>query len=389
MPGGAVVPTAGITWITVAPTHRRRGVLTAIMRRQLDEVHEQGREPVAALWAAEASIYGRFGYAPASFRGGWTGRTERLRLRRDVDTGTGRVRLVDVDEFRAAAVGLHDAAPPRACPATWPATTGGGTACCATSKDDRHGYTERRHVLHEEADGTVTGYAVLPDQVLVDRHERTRRHAAGRRGPRDARRPATPRCGSTCCRTTSCARSTSRWRRPTTRCATWSPTPAPCTPARSTRCGCGWSTSTGRCRPAATRRRSTWCSRSATSSAPGTPAAGGCPGHPAGAYCGPHRPRSRHRARHRGAVVGLPGRRLARLAAGGGAGVRGQPGRGHAGVDGVRLAGRPVVPRRVLTPHRPTVGRMAPRRSWTLAVDRSDLARTRADQVTGAGPGCR
>src|SRR3954462_4110406 len=108
VPGGAVVPTAGITWITVSPTHRRRGVLTAIMRRQLTEVQEQGREPVAALWAAESSIYGRFGYAPATWRGGWTGNTERLRLRDDVDTGSGTVRLVDVDEFRPAAVGVHD-----------------------------------------------------------------------------------------------------------------------------------------------------------------------------------------------------------------------------------------------------------------------------------------
>src|SRR3954447_18945729 len=62
VPGGGVVPTAGITWVTVSPTHRRQGVLTAIMRRQLEEVHAAGREPVAALWAAESSIYGRFGY---------------------------------------------------------------------------------------------------------------------------------------------------------------------------------------------------------------------------------------------------------------------------------------------------------------------------------------
>src|SRR4051794_12794993 len=56
VPGGAAVPTAGITWVTVSPTHRRRGVLTAIMRRQLDDVHQAEREPVAALWAAESSI---------------------------------------------------------------------------------------------------------------------------------------------------------------------------------------------------------------------------------------------------------------------------------------------------------------------------------------------
>src|SRR3954468_5868591 len=108
LPGGATVPTAGITWITVSPTHRRRGVLTAIMRRQLDEVHAAGREPVAALWAAEAPIYGRFGYATAAQRGGWTGAAPRLRLRPDVDCGTGRVRLVAVDEFRPAAEQLSE-----------------------------------------------------------------------------------------------------------------------------------------------------------------------------------------------------------------------------------------------------------------------------------------
>src|SRR5688500_3149198 len=105
---GAVVPCAGITWITVAPTHRRRGVLTAIMRRQLDDIRAAEREPVAALWAAEASIYGRFGYAPATRRGGWTGRTQELRFRPGVDVGTGSVRPAQPDEFRAAAVPLHE-----------------------------------------------------------------------------------------------------------------------------------------------------------------------------------------------------------------------------------------------------------------------------------------
>lgn len=80
---GAVVPCAGVTWVTVSPTHRRQGVLTAIMRRQLDELHEQGREPVAALWAAEAPIYGRYGHAPAAQRGGLSAATGRLTLRPD------------------------------------------------------------------------------------------------------------------------------------------------------------------------------------------------------------------------------------------------------------------------------------------------------------------
>jgi predicted acetyltransferase len=155
---GAVVPAAGITWVTVAPTHRRRGVLTAIMRRQLTEIQAAGREPIAALWAAEASIYGRFGYAPASWRGGWTGRTERLRLRDDVDTGTGTVRLVEVDEFRRGAVGVHDVVR-RFVPGNLARDDRWWDRMLRDDPDQRRGHTARQHVLHVEADGAVTGYA--------------------------------------------------------------------------------------------------------------------------------------------------------------------------------------------------------------------------------------
>ena len=65
---GALVPTAGITVVGTAPTHRRRGVLRAMMRAQLDDIHERG-EPVGLLWASEDTIYGRFGYGMASFAG--------------------------------------------------------------------------------------------------------------------------------------------------------------------------------------------------------------------------------------------------------------------------------------------------------------------------------
>jgi predicted acetyltransferase len=63
---GATVPMAGVTGVGVTPTHRRRGILTALMRRQLDDLHEGG-EAVAGLWASEGSIYWRFGYGPAAY----------------------------------------------------------------------------------------------------------------------------------------------------------------------------------------------------------------------------------------------------------------------------------------------------------------------------------
>jgi predicted acetyltransferase len=65
VPGGALLPTAGVTMVSVATTHRRRGLLTAMMRAQLDEVRERG-EPLAALTASETPIYGRFGYGLAT-----------------------------------------------------------------------------------------------------------------------------------------------------------------------------------------------------------------------------------------------------------------------------------------------------------------------------------
>src|SRR5918992_996684 len=67
VPGGRV-RAAGITVVGVYPTHRRRGVLRAMMRAQLDDIHERA-EPIAALWASEETIYGRFGYGMAAYAG--------------------------------------------------------------------------------------------------------------------------------------------------------------------------------------------------------------------------------------------------------------------------------------------------------------------------------
>ncbi|KGH45263.1 GCN5 family acetyltransferase [Modestobacter caceresii] len=155
---GAVVPTAGVTWVTVSPTHRRRGVLTAVMRRQLREVHAAGREPVAALWAAEWPIYGRFGYAPVASRGGWNGLTERLHLRPDVDCGTGTVRLVEVEEFRPAAAALHQQVR-RFVPGNMARDDRWWERRLHDSAELAAGGPPRQLALHAEADGTVTGFA--------------------------------------------------------------------------------------------------------------------------------------------------------------------------------------------------------------------------------------
>jgi predicted acetyltransferase len=64
VPGGATVRVAGVTGVAVLPTHRRRGILRALMARQLDAVAARG-EPIAILNASESSIYERFGYGIA------------------------------------------------------------------------------------------------------------------------------------------------------------------------------------------------------------------------------------------------------------------------------------------------------------------------------------
>ncbi|MBC7375202.1 MAG: GNAT family N-acetyltransferase [Frankiales bacterium] len=63
---GAVIAAAGVTWVGVLPTHRRQGLLTSLVTRQLHDLHAADTA-VAALWASEGAIYQRFGYGPASW----------------------------------------------------------------------------------------------------------------------------------------------------------------------------------------------------------------------------------------------------------------------------------------------------------------------------------
>ncbi len=67
VPGG-MLACGGVTVVGVYPTHRRRGVLRAMMDAQLRDLHER-EEPIAALWASEETIYGRFGYGLAAWAG--------------------------------------------------------------------------------------------------------------------------------------------------------------------------------------------------------------------------------------------------------------------------------------------------------------------------------
>jgi len=105
VPGGTL-PCGGVTVVGVLPTHRRRGVLTAMMRTQLEDIARRG-EPIATLWASEETIYGRFGYGIAS----WSGEVELPRtygsLRKPADSSA-RTRLVSLEAAKQLVPPIYD-----------------------------------------------------------------------------------------------------------------------------------------------------------------------------------------------------------------------------------------------------------------------------------------
>ena len=65
VPGGGMLPVAGLTWVGVHPDFRRKGVLTAMLRHHVQQTHDEG-VPMTALHASEPAIYGRHGYGQAA-----------------------------------------------------------------------------------------------------------------------------------------------------------------------------------------------------------------------------------------------------------------------------------------------------------------------------------
>src|SRR5215207_10255695 len=104
VPGGTVACGA-VTAVTVLPTHRRRGLLTAMMRRQLENIRDAG-EPIAALWASEGLIYERFGFGTAAQVAELAARRPAARLRTAPAAGP-RLRLGLAGEHVDAMRAIH------------------------------------------------------------------------------------------------------------------------------------------------------------------------------------------------------------------------------------------------------------------------------------------
>jgi len=157
VPGGDL-PTGVVTWISVLRGYRRRGLLNGMMRHLLDDVRDRG-EPLAALWASEAPIYGRYGFGSGAE--GVDIRLDRLagRFRSDAPSG-GTLRPVDLDSARAlfppvysAAREQHLAMPARTAPGWW------DFQVLADPPNDRRGFGPKEFAVHESG-GVVDGYVV-------------------------------------------------------------------------------------------------------------------------------------------------------------------------------------------------------------------------------------
>lgn len=97
VPGG-VLPMAGVLIIGVKATHRRRGIMSRVIRHQLHAMHDQGLAPMAGLTSSESVIYGRFGYGQATYQAMFTVPRHRAALRVVGGTDEVRVRLVPTQD---------------------------------------------------------------------------------------------------------------------------------------------------------------------------------------------------------------------------------------------------------------------------------------------------
>ncbi|WP_340384860.1 GNAT family N-acetyltransferase [Streptomyces sp. SS7] len=172
LPGAVPVPVGGVSMVGVLPSHRRRGVLTAMMRYQLAELRARG-DFLSVLLASEASIYGRFGYGPATYthqltvprqRGAFT----RPRAGGEAGPDTGTIEVLRRAECGAVLEEVYDRyrrAQPGALsrPHRW-WDLGAGQPPVSRAP--------RYIALHRDADGIADGYAAYAigesDTLTVD-----------------------------------------------------------------------------------------------------------------------------------------------------------------------------------------------------------------------------
>jgi predicted acetyltransferase len=162
VPGG-IAAAAGVSFVSVLPSYRRRGILSAMMRHQLTDIVSRG-EAVAALYASESGLYGRYGYGCAS---------EQLRLtirrgegvlspaaggRVDADRDAVRLRAAQPTELRTELAKVYDSAVPHR-PGMMARDERWWQSMLADPEFSRRGMTSLKGLLAEDDSGP-RGYAL-------------------------------------------------------------------------------------------------------------------------------------------------------------------------------------------------------------------------------------
>ncbi len=170
VPGGSSVPTWAISGVSVAPTHRRRGIARALLESELRTAVALDL-PVAMLTVSEATIYGRFGFAPAAMARDLT--IDARRARWTGPEAPGRVHFVTAEQLRVSGHSIVERER---------AMTAGQVHYAATSVlwDRQLGLMvgddnakNLRFVRYDDVDGTPHGFAiyqVVPDETDFTHH---------------------------------------------------------------------------------------------------------------------------------------------------------------------------------------------------------------------------
>ncbi len=170
VPGGAAIPASAVTAVTVHGAYRRRGLLRRMMTEELRRAADRG-ETVAALYASESGIYGRFGYGQAAAETRLTGRTGEMTLRREItaalDAAGGSVDEVDKEHYLDLVTDLHDRLRAGR-PGSLDRPRGWWDIRLADPPDWREGATPARYVVSYDRDGRVDGHATYRVKAQYD-----------------------------------------------------------------------------------------------------------------------------------------------------------------------------------------------------------------------------
>ncbi|MGZ8805332.1 MAG: GNAT family N-acetyltransferase [Microbacterium sp.] len=155
LPGGRCIPMWAISGVTVAATHRRKGIARAMLEGELRTAADAG-VAIAGLTVSEATIYGRFGFSPATYATDWSIETKRATW--VGPRPEGRLDYIDRDRLREQLAALHErvrASRPgeiEAWPGLWRRMSG--------TAPGQEGGGKIRAVRYADAEGITRGIAV-------------------------------------------------------------------------------------------------------------------------------------------------------------------------------------------------------------------------------------